>query len=142
MTDTADNRNKVKKPHASFEEPHDVVIDPALSTGQKRKALEALEQDARQLSLAASEGMTGGEYTGLRDVLDAKDTLALAPVDQAYAVVLKDLKSRLKGNAAGEARIALERALVAIEALQRRSTPEDGSVAERAEEAKLAKLDP
>lgn len=142
MKDAASNRDKIKKPHAFFEEPHEVVIDPALSTEQKGQALDSLEQDARQLSLAASEGMTGGEPTGLHDVLDAKDTLALAPIDQAYEVVLKDLKSRLKVNIAGEERILLGRTLDAIEAQRRGPAQEVGSPTERAEEAMLAKLDP
>jgi hypothetical protein len=142
MKDAASNRDKVKKPHAAFDGPHEVVIDPALSKDQKRQALDALEQDARQLSLAASEGMTGGEKTGLHDVLNAKDTLALGPIDQAYEVVLQDLRTRLGGNAAGEARGAMERTLAAIEAQRRPPAPPDGSAAERAEEAVLARLDP
>jgi hypothetical protein len=40
--------------------------------------------------------MTGGEPTGLDDVLDAKDTLALPPIAQAYDIVMKGL--RLSGT--------------------------------------------
>jgi hypothetical protein len=46
-----------------------------LPKGQKLEALDALEQDARQLSVASAEGMIGGEPSKLHDVLDAKDSL-------------------------------------------------------------------
>ena len=39
------------------------------------EALETLEQDARLLTTAAQEGMTGGEENKLQDVLDAKKAL-------------------------------------------------------------------
>jgi hypothetical protein len=52
-----------------------VVIDLALSQEQKKEAIDVLEQDARQLSVASAEGMTGGEPTNLQDVLDAKNSL-------------------------------------------------------------------
>jgi hypothetical protein len=38
--------------------------------------LDSLEQDARLLADAASEGMSGGELNKLHDVLNAKDALA------------------------------------------------------------------
>ena len=66
---------KTAKPAAHFDEPKDVVADPALSDAQKAKALGSMEQDARQMSVAASEGMAGGERTKLTDVLKAKETL-------------------------------------------------------------------
>ena len=112
---------KTKKPHAFFDEPHEVVADPALSKGQKRKALDALEQDARQLSAASAEGMTGGEATGLHEVLAAKDSLELPPTVYAYDVVLTDLRSRLKTEVSGDARAAVERALAALDAVVTRS---------------------
>ena len=37
--------------------------------------LQMLEQDARLLSTASDEGMTGGEETNLHDVLNAKEVL-------------------------------------------------------------------
>ena len=66
---------KVEKPHAHFDRPQDVVADPALSKEEKAEALETLEQDARQLTTAAQEGMTGGEENKLHEVLDAKKAL-------------------------------------------------------------------
>jgi hypothetical protein len=67
---------KVQKLATHFDEPQDVVADSSLSKPQKVKALDALEQDARQLSEASAEGMAGGERTKLHEVLKAKDTLA------------------------------------------------------------------
>ena len=76
MTEPVDNDAKVQKPSAHFVEPHDVVVDPLLSGAQKVDALETIEQDARQMSVASSEGMAGGERSKLHDVLEAKTELA------------------------------------------------------------------
>lgn len=70
--------DKLDKPSTYFDGPHDVVADSRLSDDQKREALETLEQDARQLSEAAAEGMAGGERSNLDEVLDAKTALACA----------------------------------------------------------------
>jgi hypothetical protein len=67
------------KPPAHFDEPRHVVTDDSLSKHDKVEALDTLEQDARQLAVASSEGMTGGERNKLHDVLIARDTLALPP---------------------------------------------------------------
>jgi hypothetical protein len=66
---------KTDKPHQHFDDPQQVVADPALSKQDKVKALEALEQDARLLATATEEGMTGGETSKLREVLNAKKAL-------------------------------------------------------------------
>jgi hypothetical protein len=66
---------KVQKPATRFDEPHQVVADSSLSRPEKVKALDTLEQDARQLSEASAEGMAGGERTKLHEVLKAKDTV-------------------------------------------------------------------
>ena len=157
MDDKATKQAKLAKPHAVFDAPHEVVIDPVLSKRQKIDVLDALEQDARQLSIAASEGMTGGEPTGLHDVLDAKDTLALPPVDQAYDIVLRDLQAKAKAAGTAEDRATAEKALAALLAEKRLTAgpatgaatasgssgdPAPGSAAERELEAKLEKLDP
>ena len=71
---------KVRKPSTYYDEPHEVVADASLSKAQKVEALNALEQDARQLAEASSEGMAGGERNKLHDVLIAEDALALPPV--------------------------------------------------------------
>jgi hypothetical protein len=67
--------DRLEKPHAHFDRPQDIVADPALSKEEKAQALEKLEQDARQLTTAAQEGMTGGEENKLQEVLDAKKAL-------------------------------------------------------------------
>jgi hypothetical protein len=157
MDERTTKQEKLAKPHATFDAPQEVVIDPVLSKRQKIDVLDALEQDARQLSIAASEGMTGGEPTGLREVLDAKDTLALPPVDQAYGIVLKDLQAKAKAGGSGEGRAAAEKALAALVAEQRPAglraadaaaasassgEPAPGSAAERELEERLEELDP
>ena len=43
---------KTEKPHAHFDDPQQVVADPALSKQEKAEALETLEQDARLLATA------------------------------------------------------------------------------------------
>ena len=72
MDSNETREDKVEKPHAHFGDPQDVVADPALSKEEKVEALETLEQDARLLTTAAQEGMTGGEENKLQEVLDAK----------------------------------------------------------------------
>ena len=67
--------DKLGKPHAYFDRPQDVAVDPMLSKKEKVEALGTLEQDARQLTTAAQEGMTGGEENKLHEVLDAKKVL-------------------------------------------------------------------
>jgi hypothetical protein len=97
-------------------EPREVLIDPALSKEQKMEALDALEQDASQLSVASAEGTTGGEPTKLHDVPDANDSLEVPPTGHAYGVVLSDLRSRLKAGVTGDTRDMLEKALAALDA--------------------------
>jgi hypothetical protein len=63
------------KPHQHFDEPQQVVTDPALSDQDKAEALETLEQDARLLAKATEEGMAGGERSKLPEVLSAKKAL-------------------------------------------------------------------
>ena len=77
MTEQAKIDDKVQKPAAHFDQPHEVVVDPSLSKPQKVKALDTLEQDARQLSEASAEGMAGGERSKLHEVLEAKSRLTL-----------------------------------------------------------------
>ncbi|MEO3474437.1 hypothetical protein AAFN86_21405 [Roseomonas sp. CAU 1739] len=72
MPEPASPKTKVEKPATYFQSPSDVVSDARLSATQKRKALDTLEQDARQLADASAEGMAGGEPTNLHDVLQAK----------------------------------------------------------------------
>jgi hypothetical protein len=73
---------KTDKPHQHFDDPQQVVADPALSEQDKVEALETLEQDARLLATAAEEGMTGGERSKLREVLNTKKAIE-CPTDAA-----------------------------------------------------------
>lgn len=70
-----DANAKVEKPATHFERPEEVAADRTLSPEQKAKALETLEQDARQLEIAAGEGMGGGEPNKLHETLKAKDEI-------------------------------------------------------------------
>ncbi len=101
--DSATIISKIEHPATMFNNPHEVVIDPALSKNQKIIALGVLEQDAQQLATAADEGMIGGEPDTLHEVLNAKDSLDLPPTDFAYNVVLKDLRRRLRPGHADHA---------------------------------------
>ena len=154
MTENTTKHAKTTKPHAAFETPGEVVADPALSMKEKVAALDSLEQDARQLSVASDEGMAGGEPTGLHDVLEAKDALELPPVRQAYDVVLADLRSRLKAAGTIDEHAAVMRAITALDAVvpgpaqhagagaNARVEPAPGSIAEMEAERALEKLDP
>jgi hypothetical protein len=83
MSEQAKSDAKAEKPSTYYEEPHEVVIDPSLSKTEKVKALATMEQDARQLAEASSEGMSGGKRDTLHEVLIAAETLALTPVTNA-----------------------------------------------------------
>ncbi len=109
--------DKIEKPHAFFEEPHDVLIDPALSKAEKSDILDTLEQDARQMSEASNEGMAGGELAKLHDVLEARDSLELPPVAHAYDLVVKDLRARVKTELPSDHRVLMELGLTAVEAV-------------------------
>jgi osmotically inducible protein OsmC len=99
------------QPHANFETPAQIVADPDLSSQEKVELLEELEQDARQLATASSEGMHGGEPTNLHEVLDAKEALGLP---DAYKLVLSDLRARAR-HGAPDAEI--KSAIAALDAL-------------------------
>ena len=75
MSEQAKIDAKVQKPSTCFDEPQDVLVDSSLSKAQKVEALDTLEQDARQLAEASSEGMAGGERNKLQEVLIAKEKL-------------------------------------------------------------------
>jgi hypothetical protein len=89
------HREKIEQPHAHFDSPGQVVADPALSKDEKSEALETLEQDARLLSTASGEGMTGGEETNLQDVLNAQQGLkgrTAAPTSGSEAEVAEEVE--------------------------------------------------
>ncbi len=114
MDDKQDQSSKIERPHAHFEAPHEVVVDPELSKEEKLEALDSLEQDARQLAIASSEGMSDGEATGLQEVLHAKEVLELPPISIAYEVVLQDLRVRFANQVDGPMREAIQQALAGI----------------------------
>jgi hypothetical protein len=116
MSTQAKSDAKVRKPSTYFDEPHEVVLDFSLSKAQKVEALDTLEQDARQLAEASSEGMGGGERTKLHEVLVAKNALGL-PVTDAYETVLQDLQARQKRDPAIDTQILLKQAIAALEGL-------------------------
>ena len=152
MTNTNEpSQDKVEKPNANFETALEVVADPALSKPQKERALDTLEQDARLLATASAEGMTGGEPTNLREVLDAKEALELPPTTRAYEIVLRDLRTRQAAGPQERTQALIKHAIAALEALERAdvaqastalSNPSPGSDEEIAKEAETEKLDP
>ena len=157
MTDTKSLPEKAERPHAYFEKPGDVVVDLTLTKDEKSAALEAMEQDARQLAIASDEGMAGGERNKLQDVLVAKDTLELSPTALAYQCALHDLRARLKAEGPGDSRALLAQAVAALNAVMESPSlnpasnapnpghyngPSAGSPAEIADEIQREKLDP
>ena len=54
-------RDKIEHPQAHYETPDDLIKDQNLSPGEKKKALNVWEQDARQWLTASNEGMSGSE---------------------------------------------------------------------------------
>ena len=66
---TTSKPSKVDSPSRHYEKPQQVVHDPALTTTQKEKALDAWQQDSEALQRAEDEGMAGGESTKLIDVV-------------------------------------------------------------------------
>jgi hypothetical protein len=117
MNDDKTTQAKTQRPHAYFDEPQEVMIDPTLSKEQKEVVLDTLEQDARQLSVASAEGMADGEPSKLHDVLKAKDSLELSSIVDAYDAVLKDLRFRRRTDATVEKRAAIEQAITALNAV-------------------------
>jgi len=128
-------------------DPAQVVADPDLSTGEKIRALNSLEQDARQLAVATAEGMSGGEETKLRGVLQAKRMLELPSSETAFTIVQQTFEAQLHNTLGSETHELITRALDAIkaarEAIARRvETPAPGSTDELEEELIKEKLDP
>jgi hypothetical protein len=77
---------KVESPATTYDKPHDIVKDKELSHHEKKEALNAWEQDARQLMTASNEGMTGPEegqeshdHHRLGEVVRAKDEIGEKP---------------------------------------------------------------
>ena len=98
--------------YRDFHAPVDGMIDLPLSTDQKQKVLDSMEQVAWQLLNAAADSVTGREMTILREVRGAP---AVHRVVLAYDIVVKDLRSTLRSDMGDAERADLENALNAIE---------------------------
>ena len=77
---------KVENPATAFAKPIDVVKDSSLSKTEKVEALDAWEQDARQLMTASNEGMAGpqegrdlDDHHKMGKVLRAKEKIGRMP---------------------------------------------------------------
>ena len=151
---TSPPRAKVEQPAMVFSDPGEVVADATLSTREKLHTLDSLEQDARQLAVASGEGMSGGEETKLRPVLQAKRSLDAPSAEAAFAIVARTFEEQLAETLGTEAHVLITRAIDAIkaarEAIAARAhapappagAPEPGSTKELEEELDKEKLDP
>ena len=153
MANDTSAQSKTKPPASSFKKPSDVLTDPKLSKAGKKEALKSLEQDERQMSAAANEGMIGGEPNKLDEVIAAKDTLEQRSADSAYGIVLNDLHAKLKTELTMAERNAIQSAYTALDTLRKMpavpggmesspGVPQPGSEAEIEEEIAREKLDP
>ena len=86
LFETKHNAN-VENSATSFARPMDVVNNSKLSKTEKVEALDAWEQDARQLMTASNEGMPGPkegvdphDHHRMDRVLQAKETIGKKPV--------------------------------------------------------------
>ena len=84
--ESEDLRDNVDNPEAHYDKPADIPADKKLSSGEKSKALNTWEQDARQLLTASNEGMAGsaeglkpGDNHRLGEVVRAKATIGERP---------------------------------------------------------------
>lgn len=65
----------VENPASNFELPKAVLKSPALTPAEKGEALKNWAEDAERLSVAADEGMTGGERSLLPEIKAAEAVL-------------------------------------------------------------------
>ncbi len=77
----------VANPTRFYKVPHEVVQDRRLTRAEKLAILEAWELEARELSVASEENMSGGEPSLLQEVVDARLELGeeTDPEDQGGA---------------------------------------------------------
>jgi hypothetical protein len=68
-------QDKIENPASNFKTPKTIVASKALSPDEKGEALKNWAEDAERLSVAASEGMTGGEPSLLPEVKAAEAVL-------------------------------------------------------------------
>jgi hypothetical protein len=113
-----------------------------------------MEQDARQLAVASAEGMSGGEQTQLRNVLEAERSLDRPSSDGAFTAVLHNLEEHRRRTRGTDTEVLIERAIESIqtarEAIARDQTAphappgaaKPGSQQELQDEINKEKLDP
>jgi hypothetical protein len=77
---------KMTSAAGTYDNPHDIVKDKALSHKEKKDKLNTWEQDARQLMTASNEGMpspgeglASHDHHRLGEVLRAKDNIGEKP---------------------------------------------------------------
>ena len=141
-------------PAREFSDPAELVANPSLSAQEKCSALDALEQDARQIAVATAEGMAGGEATRLRAVLEAKRTFERRLPAAAFTDILETLEHRLQQSDTTDVQFAIAKAIDAVisaqQAVARHQSlpepppcaPESGSAQEIQEEIDKENLDP
>ena len=87
MPDDSDRSlDRVDNPATHYDKPADIAADKKLSPGEKSKALNNWEQDARQLLTASNEGMAGSaeglepdDHHRLGEVVRAKAEIGEKP---------------------------------------------------------------
>jgi hypothetical protein len=151
---TSPAAEKLAHPAKEFSDPAEVLTDCSLSPPEKLVALNSLEQDARQLAVAAAEGMAGGEQTKLRNILQAERSLELPSSDLAFTTVLRIFEEQRRKTRGTDTDVLITRAIEAItvarDAIMRQAVapvpppgaPKPGSKAELQEELNKEKLDP
>ena len=72
-----DIKHKIANPAANFDDATEIVNAADLTKAEKAKALENWEEDARRLSVATEEGMSGGERSHMTDIAQAQAELGL-----------------------------------------------------------------
>lgn len=81
MTKAADDRDLESArldPGAVFKNPEELCESPGLSREQKIDLLRRWAEDARELDVAESEGMGGGETSLFARILSALDSLGVS----------------------------------------------------------------
>lgn len=84
-TPHAAKQQQIDDPAAHFATPARVLESKTLSANEKGAALKTWAEDAGRLSVAADEGMTGGERSVLPDVKAAEAVLEQQIKEQAAA---------------------------------------------------------
>jgi hypothetical protein len=99
---TAHVENLIANPKRHFDDPREVLTEPTLSTGEKRRILENWRLDAQRLAEGAAENTSGGVETDLRDVSKAIEKLneMEKPPSATLSVLLRTaLRARGVGSA-------------------------------------------